>query len=75
MNNNWFKGKQNRMLILLGLILALIFICSIDFWNWNSSSLGFLGFPIWIWYVMILTLLLSIVYYLIIAYYWRNNTL
>ncbi len=74
MNSNWFNSKKNRKLMLIGFILTLTFICSIDFWDWNSAILGFLNFPMWIWYILILTLLLSVTYYFIITFIWRDST-
>lgn len=65
--------KTYEKQLLIGVVLALLFFASIDFWNWNTSSIHFLGFPFWLWYDFILTLLLSVVFFMIIQFTWRNK--
>ncbi|MBM3315114.1 hypothetical protein FJY71_04630, partial [candidate division WOR-3 bacterium] len=31
-------------------LFALLFMLSIDFWNWNRAGAGWLGLPKWLWY-------------------------
>jgi hypothetical protein len=73
MSKTWSPWKQHKNQLLLGFLLVLFLICSLDFWNWKNNLLGFFGFPLWIWYLLILTVLLSFIYYIIIVFFWRDS--
>ena len=64
-------GKQ----ILIACLLILIFLLSIDVWNWNEPLIGLLGFPLWIWYDIVLTLTLVLAYYAVITFIWKEEEL
>jgi len=53
-------------------IFALVFLLSLDFWNWGKSKPFFLGLPFWIIYFIILTLSLTPLFYLFSRDIWRE---
>lgn len=62
-------GKQSIIL----LALVIVFLLSLDFWNWHESLMSWFGFPLWIWYEVFLTLLLIPIYLIIINWLWRET--
>jgi hypothetical protein len=66
----WLPRKKNFIWYLL---FIGFFLLSLDFWMWNNSKPLILGLPFWIWYLLIITLLLSVVYYLFVHFYWRDD--
>lgn len=68
---SWLKKKKNKILTLL--IFLVFFLLSLDFWGWNNSNPRFLGLPIWIFYFIILTFMLSIFYYIISKNIWEER--
>mgnify|MGYP006274665911 CR=1 FL=1 len=74
MRDKWSPWKRYANHVLVGFLIILIFICSLDFWNWQMFSLSFFGFPQWVWYGMILTFLLSIIYFLVVTYLWQEES-
>ena len=66
----WFPKKSNALWYI---ILILLFFASLDFWAWNKTSPMILGLPFWMYYLLILTLLTSIIFYLFSKYYWRGK--
>jgi len=63
--------KKNNFLTII--FIVIIFILSLDFWGWYQSKPMFLGLPIWVYYIIFLTLLLSIFYYIFSKNIWRKD--
>jgi len=68
--NSWFKNKKKMFAFLL---FFVIFFLSLDFWGWGNNSPFFLGLPIWIYYIIIVTLLTSVYYYFIAKNTWSDK--
>lgn len=68
--SSWFKKKSN--LIWTG-FFVLLFLMSMDFWNWYISEPLILGLPFWVWYLLILTLFTSVAFYVFSKYQWGEN--
>jgi hypothetical protein len=66
----WFPKKDNALWYLF---FILLFLLSLDFWNWGQSKPLILGLPFWVYYLIILTLLTSLVFYAFSKFYWRND--
>jgi hypothetical protein len=66
----WFPKKRNAFWYV---IIILLFIGSLDFWAWNKTHPLILGLPFWMYYLLILTLLTSFIFYLFSKDYWREN--
>ncbi|KYK32013.1 MAG: hypothetical protein AYK22_00190 [Thermoplasmatales archaeon SG8-52-3] len=64
----WFPKKKNAFWYLL---FVLLFIFSIDFWGWNTSKPMIIGLPLWIYYLLFLTLLTSASFYIFSKFFWR----
>ncbi|MFC2162060.1 hypothetical protein ACFLRF_00130 [Candidatus Altiarchaeota archaeon] len=54
-----------------GWLLLLLF--SLDFWNWNTAHPIIYGMPAWIIYLLILTVCLSIYYFLFTKHRWGDG--
>jgi len=67
---SWFKNKKN---IFAFLIFFTIFILSLDFWQWTDNHPFFLGLPLWIYYLIIITLLTSVYYFFITKNIWSDK--
>lgn len=67
----WMPRKSN---ILWYFLFILIFILSLDYWQWNVHNPLVYGLPLWIIYFLILTILTSFVFYLFSIFYWRDNS-
>jgi hypothetical protein len=66
----WLPNKKNAFTYLLFIVL---FILSLDFWGWGQSKPLLLGMPLWVYYILILTLITSFIFYLFIKVYWRDD--
>lgn len=66
----WFPKKSNAVWYLL---FILLFLLSLDFWNWGQSKPMILGLPVWMWYLLILTLLTSLAFYAFVRFVWRED--
>jgi hypothetical protein len=66
----WFPNRKNAIWYIL---FILLFLLSLDFWGWNQSKPLILGLPIWMYYLLILTLLTSLAFYLFTKLYWRDD--
>ena len=66
----WLPKKNNLVWYLLFIGL---FLLSLDFWNWGVSTPLFLGLPVWMWYLSVLTLFLSGAFYLFTRFFWRED--
>jgi hypothetical protein len=66
----WFPKKDNFVWYILFIFL---FLLSLDFWGWNQEKPMVLGLPIWIYYLIILTLLTSGVFFIFTKFYWSKE--
>lgn len=69
------KAKQKNILVGFFVFLTL-FILSLDFWGWGqpvSAESLFLGLPIWIYYLLFLTIATSIFFYILAKNVWRGK--
>jgi hypothetical protein len=66
----WFPKKDNAIVYL---VFIVIFLLSLDFWGWGQSKPMFLGMPLWVYYLIIITLLTSVAFYILAKYYWRDS--
>ena len=66
----WFPKKSN---VLWYLIFIFLFFASLDFWAWNKNDPMILGLPFWMYYLLILTLFASVIFYLFSKYHWRDK--
>ena len=64
----WFPKKENGFWYI---IFILLFLFSLDFWGWGQGKPLFFGLPLWIIYLLVLTLLTSIIFYIFSKFYWR----
>jgi len=67
---SWFK---DRLKILYFLIFIVLFLLSLDFWGWEKTNPLILGLPFWIYYLLILTLLTSLFFYLVAKNIWKDD--
>lgn len=66
----WFPNKKN---ILAYVLFIVLFIVSLDFWGWRQSIPLILGMPFWVYYLLILTLLTSLIFHLFAKVYWEDD--
>ena len=65
--------KRKKKQIVWMLIFVILFICSIDIWNWSKIDPLFLGLPFWIIYHIVLTVIAGIMFYLFTVHVWRDD--
>ena len=73
--NQTLEEKQKISVLGFTVFLAL-FILSMDLWEWgqpNSIDSLILGLPIWIYYLIFLTLATSVFFYIISKNIWRDE--
>ena len=66
----WFPKKEN---IIVYIVFIVIFLLSLDFWGWRQYKPLILGMPLWVYYLLILTLLTSVAFYLFSKSYWSDD--
>ena len=66
----WFPKKDN---VIVYLVFIVIFLLSLDFWGWGQSKPMIFGMPLWVYYILIITLLTSVAFYIFSKYYWRDS--
>ena len=66
----WFPKKDN---VFWYFLFILLFLFSLDFWGWGQSKPLILGLPLWVYYLLILTLLTSLAFYVFAKYFWRED--
>jgi hypothetical protein len=66
----WFPKKNN---VIWYIFFIGLFLLSMDFWGWNQSKPLIFGLPLWIVYLLILTLSTSIIFYLFSKTYWEDS--
>ena len=66
----WFPTKKN---IYWYILFTVIFLLSLDFWEWNNFEPLFLGLPVWMYFFIILTLLTSVAFFIFSKYYWEEK--
>jgi hypothetical protein len=67
----WMPRKKN---VIWYLLFILLFLLSLDYWQWNMHNPLIYGLPIWVIYFIILTLFTSISFYIFTKFYWRDNS-
>ncbi len=65
----WFPKRTN---VVWYLVFIGLFLLSLDFWWWRQSEPLMFGLPFWVVYLLILTLITSVAFYLFSKYYWRD---
>ena len=66
----WFPKKENAIVYI---VVIVIFLFSLDFWGWEQYKPLILGMPLWVYYLLILTLLTSVAFYLFSKSYWSDD--
>ncbi|RLI59480.1 MAG: hypothetical protein DRO67_09780 [Candidatus Asgardarchaeum californiense] len=66
----WFPNKNNAMVYV---VFIGLFLLSLDFWGWDQSNPLVLGLPLWVYYILFLTLATSLAFLIFSKYYWREN--
>jgi len=66
----WFPKKDNAIVYL---VFIGIFLLSLDFWGWDQSKPMLLGLPLWMYYLIILTLATSFAFLIFSKYYWEGD--
>ena len=69
--------KEKQKIAILGFIVFIaLFILSLDFWGWGrptSVDSLVLGLPVWVYYMLFLTLATSVFFYIVVKYVWRDE--
>ena len=68
--DSWFFNKKK---IFFSVIFIILFLFSIDIWNWNKTYPLIFGMPFWIWYHCGLTISTGFIFYLFSLVFWRNE--
>ena len=66
----WFPKKNNAIVYIVFIVL---FLLSLDFWGWRRYEPLILGMPLWVYYILILTLIISVAFYLFSKAYWSDD--
>jgi len=66
----WFPKKSN---VVWYVLFIGLFLLSMDFWGWGQSEPLMLGLPIWVVYLLILTLATSVAFYLFSKTCWGDS--
>jgi len=66
----WMPRKKNAIWYF---IFILIFIFSLDYWQWNINNPLILGLPMWVIYFFLLTIFTSFAFYIFSKYYWGDT--
>lgn len=66
----WFPNKKN---VVWYLLFSLVFVLSMDFWGWNKSKPFIFGLPFWVVYFLLITLVVSVIFYLFARFYWGES--
>lgn len=69
--------KEKQKTAIFGFIMFVtLLLFSLDFWGWGqptSVDSLVLGLPIWIYYLLFLTLATFVFFYLVAKYVWRDE--
>ena len=66
--------KPSNPLLWTGLF-SLLFLLALDYWRWESVlELGWMGFPSWMGYFMVLQVILTIMIGLFAKYGWKDRS-
>jgi hypothetical protein len=66
----WMKYKMH---ILWFFVFLAIFMLAVDWWNWGHSEIMLFGLPYWILRVIVLTLVLSPVFWVFSHHLWGDR--
>jgi len=55
------------------LLFGALALLSMDFWNWEKEGPIIIFLPLWVWYVMVLTLVYALAFALFAKYEWREG--
>ena len=66
----WFFFENKKIWII---IFSVVFLLSIDFWNWGNYHPLIFGLPFWLIYNLFLTLILSILFLFFSKIHWREQ--
>ena len=66
----WFPKKDNAIVYV---VFIGIFLLSLDFWGWDVVTPMFFGMPLWVYYLIFLTLATSVFYWIIATNLWGNE--
>ncbi len=67
---SWLKDKKR---LISFLIFIILFVLSLDFWGWNQSNPKMLGLPIWVYYLILITVSLTLFFYILAKNIWRDD--
>jgi len=66
----WFPNKDNALIYL---VFVGLFLLSLDFWGWGQANPLFLGLPLWVYYLLFLSLSVSLAFLIFSKYFWEEN--
>jgi len=66
----WFPKKSN---VIWYLLFIVTFLLSLDFWGWGQAKPLIIGLPLWVWYLLVLTLFTSFAFYVFCKFVWRDE--
>lgn len=65
----WLERSRTLWMMVFG----VIFLLSIDFWNWGSDEVVFGFLPLWVFRIILLQFLLSGAILLFVKFYWKDG--
>jgi uncharacterized membrane protein len=68
--------KKQKNIVLVFIVFIVIFILSHDLWAWGqptSVESLVLGLPVWLYYLLFLTLATFVFFFLVAKYVWRDE--
>jgi hypothetical protein len=66
---DWLDKKT----LFITLFFIAIFVLSLDFWNWGQATPLIFGLPYWVVYLLILTILTSLCFFLVSKFLWSDD--
>ena len=65
--------KKEYTYILSFVVFVVLFTLSLDFWGWNIATPMYFGLPVWVYYLMFLTLITSVFFLILAKNIWRDE--
>lgn len=68
--------EKQKIVVISFIVFLALFSLSMDFWGWGQpTSAGslILGLPLWIYYIIFLTLATFVFFYIIAKNVWRDE--